>query len=271
MFRMSPYEAISRAHYRTSGVKIGVVLAGGYANPCFFDHSELQTCNPGISILIMEEVLDILKVPKEKRYYTTLSHTNYGLNGLLGEVKNGTFDTTLPYLAITPERRRHVLFSNPVTDLEELLISRYAQIGDRAMFDSFTAFTPIIWQVLILGAAILGEMIIFRSFALRKQKGNLMKSILVNSLDIISIFFGQGRQSDDHLNELSGRLALSGWVMSVVVIAGVYSDEILAKLIDRNVLPPFHDMVTAAECIQSGKCQMIHYTKSTSLFELLLK
>ncbi len=49
----------------------------------------------------MEEVLDILKVPKKKRHYTAVSHTKYGLNGLAGEVKNGTFDTTLPYIVVT--------------------------------------------------------------------------------------------------------------------------------------------------------------------------
>ncbi len=261
-------EKLVLSKYRQEGIKIGVIPNPGFADPCFFISPAPKTCNPGKAILIAETILDILRISHEKRSYIAVNHTNYGRDGFMKQISNGEFDLGIPQFTITPERQEVAAFSEFVEEKQLYILSRYASLSDRNMFDAFLVFKPYIWQLLVLFAVIVSA-----AGTINTDNSNikaLIRTWLFNSIDVLCMCLGRTSLRKDQIRSASGSLVIVAWAFSAVVLVGMYSGEILARLVKINVLPPFHDMTTAADCINSRECTMIHYTRTVAEFEKLL-
>ena len=94
---------------RSNGIRIGMIADKGRVNHC--EINSVHYCEPGHVVRTAQVVFEMLGISIDKQHFVMVNHTRYGIDGLLGEIINGTYDTGVPQFAITPERSAHVLFS----------------------------------------------------------------------------------------------------------------------------------------------------------------
>src|SRR6202050_5537580 len=95
-------------------IHFGILLDPPYAYPCFNVH---PCYKPGYGVEIIRAICGILSVPCK---LTAVKHTMYGNNlagewqGMVRQIVDGEFDTSMPNFTPTPERLKIIQFSNPV-------------------------------------------------------------------------------------------------------------------------------------------------------------
>ncbi len=187
-------------YFRQNGIRIGAVIDPGHVEQCFFDKTipsgPRKRCHPGMSVSITQLVLDVLEIPRNKRYYTAVNHTNYGhASGMVRHIWDGIFDVSVPSLAVTEERKLYVQYSTAIEHINYFIMSRYATMEDRSMFNSFAAFRPIIWILICCGALAIGAALSIakRDWKVGSEKSGNLKTWCLDALDASGIYVGQGK------------------------------------------------------------------------------
>ncbi len=193
-------------NYQQNGIRIGAVLQPENVEPCFFDKTIprglRKRCHPGTAVLITQLVLEVLKIPRNMRYYTAVNHTNFGYSGgIIGQIWDGVFDVSVPNIAISEQRKTYVQFSTAVNQSNYFVMSRYATMGDRSMFNSFAVLRPMIWTLICCGSFAIGAALTILKWdwkaglgrSVTQYRFGTLRNWCLTTLDASSIYFGQGK------------------------------------------------------------------------------
>ncbi len=116
-------------YYQETGLRIGYIPSKNLKSTCVdrisgkgmsMDEIQEKCRNPGFLMEWTIRLMEVMRIPLERVTLFRVNHTVYGkvVNGtcvgLIGEIQDGLYDTSVPYISITDERKEVVDFSRTI-------------------------------------------------------------------------------------------------------------------------------------------------------------
>ena len=251
-------------------LSVGVMIDPPYAYPCFTggtyprDRLQSESCRPGFGIEITVVACEMLKLVCK---FTVVNHTAYGTNltpdgswnGMIGQILNGEFDTSLPGFNPTKERVKVLRFSPTHYYDENIFLTNsptMVSFGTRTIPNVFS------WEVWL---TILGSIVTLSAVGTCIQGKSANSKVPLQLVEVLS-----GNVSSN-LSEAAGHFAfpllMLFWGFGSLLLASYFSSQIVASAIDSMEIRVINDLESFGGCLKSGGCQILSVQLSTSVYE----
>lgn len=240
--------------------KIAVVTVPPFVNPCW------KTCKrAGILFEIIQILCEKYHLSCSCSEFPLSSRANETWDALVRAVHDGVYDTTTPVISATFERSMIVDFS-PTIYFVPLIFAIRTPPQSQLSITRLLALNWQVWLCLIACTFVIGVMLTMTE--IRKLGVNFLTKVIINTLDTFALFTSQSREMN--FFHVGIRILISFWAVSVLVIAGVYSGNLLAFLLKNSLHYPFTDFNTFVECIERKQCQLVVPSASSSFMLMMV-
>lgn len=240
-------------------LKVGVLTFPPFINECW------RTCkNAGF---IMDTVKLLCSTYNYSCVYIDSQDAgiqNMSWTALVENVRDGLYDTTMPIISATPERYAMVDFSHTVFYMELFFVFRTPQPPQMSI-NRLMALQWNVWLCLILCMTIIGVILTLADIHTIGKK--CFSLIFWNCLDAFALFTNQ--YPEMHLAHAGSQILMGFWAVSVLIVSGIYSGNLLNFLLRSKLDYPFHDFNTFIECLDQKECQLV-LTSNSSSFAVML-
>lgn len=274
--RVTPLSGSEYAVYnqlKSEGMQIGVIIDPPYANPWFDPSNGVQASqNPGLGVEVTMAICQVLRIP----CHFHIENTTYGDNmngtwrGMVRKIMDLEYHTALPAFNPSPERLKVLDFSDPVYDESNLLITRFPE-AQVSLGTVIFAFSWQVWLLLLATLAAIGILsTVFQHQSMNQGKnkfGHIFEHCFDRSMGALSMFVNQDSGESRQNYRIGNFVIFSVWGLMCVVLAGIFSGQIVALALAKKILLPFQDISGFAQCIEDGDCVMVTKSLSLSYFE----
>ncbi|MCP3662861.1 MAG: hypothetical protein GY696_10250, partial [Gammaproteobacteria bacterium] len=240
----------------------------------------LKKCpHPGFLVEFCFLILELLGIPLSKQRLIAVDHETYGAKingtwrGLIRQIMDGEFHTSLPVFTPLAERAEVVDFTYPVKQNNLVFLTRKPSGSSAISISPLTVFQLEVWLMMFaVAVAVAGiliiEQLLSHSLSTRTRK-NFFLTVPQKFLDVIVVFTGKGSLETHTKTKMhAGKISLGVWALSMVVFASLYSGAILVSLVKPKVQTTFNDIPSLTNCIIRGKCFIFVYHKGSSYLRL---
>ncbi|MCP3668812.1 MAG: transporter substrate-binding domain-containing protein, partial [Gammaproteobacteria bacterium] len=221
-------------------------------------------------------ILELLGIPLSKQRLIAVDHETYGAktngtwHGVIRQIMDGEFHTSLPAFTPLAERAEVVDFTYPVMENNLVFLTRKPSGSSAISINPLKVFQPEVWLMTIaVAVAVAGiliiEQLLSHSLSIHSQK-NFLLTVPQKFLDAIMVFTGKGSLETHTKTKMpTGKISLGVWALSMVVFASLYSGAILVSLVKPKDQTVFKDIPSLTRCIIRGKCFIFVDYKDSSV------
>lgn len=178
---------------------------------------------------------------------------NGSATGFMETLISGLINTTIPYFVPTMERSQYLHNPTFTFDSEDVFITRKATNNDIKWLSVFLPFSLTVWLVL---CAALSLVTLVLNFSVRKSSNSDDLWGLITTL--INLFAYLARKGPKMIvRNTSGKLLLTVWGFSAVLIVVMYSSFLMPTLLHKPVNVPFNNIPELTKCIEQQRCKYI--------------
>ena len=252
-------------------LSIGVISDAPYANPCFTGgifptNGKILTgtCQAGFGVEMALLACEIMGLVCQ---FTVVNHTDYGTNltpdgswnGMIGQILNGEFDTSLPAFNPTKERNKVIQFSPTAYYDENILLTNSPTVESFGITTIPKVFGWEVWMTILISVVVLALI----GACIQQKKSSKIP------LQLVEIMSGNVSSNMDKAGggNFSFPLLMLFWGFGSLLLASYFSSQIVASAIDSVVVRVIKNLDSFGNCLKSGGCQILTNQLSTSGFE----
>lgn len=175
--------------------------------------------------------------------------------GMVKHIHDGMFELSFPMFTPSSQRFEEIDFSIPIAYIPLLLVTRNPKLSAISIdLLSPFVFDWSVWVLLVVFSTLIGIFVALSETPI--LSGSFCYKLFSNCIDVFSLITNQGGLLI--VPRLSIRFMVAFWVLSIVILSGVYSGQLVQSLINNNVSKlPFHDFLSFIECIEKRKCRLV--------------
>jgi Ligand-gated ion channel/Ligated ion channel L-glutamate- and glycine-binding site len=245
-------------------VNIGVIQEQPYVTPCFDGMDSLNCNRPGLAVELTRIICSNLNL---SCIFTIVDHYNYGTvingtpDGLVADIANGTFDTSLPVFTPTITRITAIDFSDFVMENTFKWMMRQPKQSSPSLI-AFLLGSWRIWLLLITAMVLMGVVL---SLVDWHQQGHLSLAGVMGrggawAFHLFSACLGQ-TEKEAKGRRSSSLLLLGLWCLVMVLLLTEVSSHVTSMMMQHSFESPISSIERLADCITRRQCRLLTKTK----------
>lgn len=223
--------------------------------------NNLHGSHPGYAVEVTKMVCELLGYQCKFKISSTneygLKDANGTWSGLLRELKNGTYNASIPLFTPTTQRFNDFSFSEMGTYQHSNFYTRESTFHTVGKYsDIFKPLDHHIWMYIMLSIVLISATICIAQSTLKLKGTEVRYTSIIDTLLIILLFLvRKGRKIEQ--SRLSTKTILTIWGFISIVLIASFSSGLLSAMVKTADSYLFKDLQTLSECIDKGTCQMI--------------
>jgi hypothetical protein len=249
-------------------LKFGITNVTPQVNPCALD---TYCPRRGYAVDAAVFVCEYLKLNCTFTWYNQLNYGDYdehsgNVTGLVGEIYNGHYDTTIPILTPTFSRFHAVSFSNTYFYDDVILVTRSPSLGVQEIdWGVLFAFQWPVWVSIMATLMITCCAVI----AIQAKLYHSFRLGIIHFLEIgLALMTRQYTRISKRLN--TAILIITFWALAFVVLTSAYTGALFSRKITITGKVPFTDLNSFVDCVAKDDCRIIVSILSNSGLQSLL-